>query len=90
MYGKAAVLIVWLFSLVSIAFVGRAPLLQVGSVLLVLLVAIHSAQCFLFYPALRQAAGPLTGHIIKTFLFGYLYIREVRSRAAASAGEQSS
>jgi uncharacterized protein YhhL (DUF1145 family) len=57
----------------------------VGRVIFGVLVVAHAIECLVFLPVLRKAPGSLREHLVQTFLFGIVHIREVRATADAKS-----
>ena len=82
---KAVVLIVWLlfFSCFFVATGSTVSLL--GRLGFWLMATIHMVECAVFLPRLGSAPGSLFDHLLRTLLFGFLHIREVRSLTTQEA-----
>ncbi len=74
---KMAVIVAWLLGFGALLLTpGSTPAL-VGGWLLGILVVAHAVECVVFLPRLRKAPGSLPGHLLRTFVFGILHVREL-------------
>lgn len=73
--GKVVLAVVWALCLAS--FFGTSPAADVGRILFWVLVVVHGVECVIFLPRLRAAPGSLGGHLVQTFFFGILHVREL-------------
>jgi uncharacterized protein YhhL (DUF1145 family) len=75
---KVVVVIVWLLFL-SCFFVDTTSTVSfVGRLGFWLMAITHVVECAVFLPRLRSSPGFLVGHLLRTLLFGFLHVREVR------------
>ena len=79
--GKVALGILWALCLGAFLVETESNLAQIGRVTFWILVVVHAVECGVFLPTLRKSRGSLGGHLLQTFLFGFLHLREVRDRA---------
>lgn len=78
---KAGVIAAWLLGLASLFASGGSSTALAGRWLLGILAVAHGVECLVFLPRLRRASGPLTGHLLRTFVFGILHVRELERPA---------
>jgi len=83
---KRGVFAIWLLS--ALASVGPADsaLANAGRTVFWILVVVHAIECVVFFPRLRRAPGPLGRHLMQTFLYGILHVRELPPSQGASGG----
>ena len=82
---KGVVVVVWLLFF-SCFFIGTSSTVSfVGRLGFWILVTTHVVECAVFLPRLRRAPGSLVGHLLGTFLFGVLHVREVRALTSQEA-----
>ena len=83
---KRILLGVW--ALCALAFLGPADsgAATLGTRIFWVLVAAHAVECLVFLPKLRRAPGPLGSHLVQTFVFGILHVRDLSGSQAAGDG----
>ncbi len=52
-----------------------------------LLAVVHAIECAVFFPVLRKAPGPLLRHLLHTFVFGILYVQDVRALVSEGSAQ---
>ncbi len=77
MIGRGVLIVVWLFALATFFVAPKSILSQAGRFVFWLMAIIHTAQFIIFLPKLMAAPGSFAGHLLRTFLFGYLHVRKV-------------
>ena len=78
---KAAVVLVWLLGAGSLLLPAGSASAQAGGWLLAILALAHALECVAFLPKLRRAGGSLPRHLLRTFVFGMLHVRELERPA---------
>jgi uncharacterized protein YhhL (DUF1145 family) len=82
---KTVIVVFWLL-FVSCFFISTSSTVSfVGRLLFWLLAVTHVVECAIFLPRLRSAPGSLAGHLARTFLFGFLHVRELGALASEEA-----
>jgi uncharacterized protein YhhL (DUF1145 family) len=76
---KTVVAVVWLLCFSCFFIAPSSTLSFVGRIGFWVLVVTHAVECAAFLPTLRSAPGPLAGHLVRTLLFGFLHVRDVRA-----------
>jgi uncharacterized protein YhhL (DUF1145 family) len=77
--GKVAVLAAWMWGLLSFIFPMSVPEPEIGRMVFLGLLAVHVAEAFIFARALSsEDGGPVSGHVGKVLVFGYLHVMGVR------------
>ena len=75
---KPAVAVLWLLCIAAFFVAPASTVSSFGRGLFWLLAVVHAIECAVFFPVLRKAPGPLLRHLLRTFVFGILYVRDVR------------
>jgi uncharacterized protein YhhL (DUF1145 family) len=84
--GKRFLFAVWLLSALAFLAPGDSALASAGRTVFWILVVAHTIECAIFLPRLRRAPGSLGHHLMQTFLYGILYVRELPASQGASGG----
>jgi uncharacterized protein YhhL (DUF1145 family) len=74
---KWGVIVAWVFGFGAPLLAPGSSAAVVGGWLLGILVVAHAVECVVFLPRLRRAPGSLPGHLLRTFVFGILHVREL-------------
>ena len=74
---KSGVILAWLLGFGALFLTPGSTPAMVGRWLLGILVVAHAVECVAFLPRLRRAPGSLPGHLVRTFVFGILHVREL-------------
>jgi len=74
---KMAVIVAWLLGFGALFLTPGSTAALAGRWLLGLLVVAHALECLVFLPRLRRAGGSLPSHLLRTFVFGILHVREL-------------
>jgi uncharacterized protein YhhL (DUF1145 family) len=84
---KAVVLVLWLLFFSCFFVATSSTVCFVGRLGFWLLATTHLVECAVFLPRLRRAPGSLVGHLLRTLLFGFLHVREVRALTSQEASQ---
>ena len=77
--GKVVVLAVWAWGAASFLTPAAVPKAGVGQAVLLGLMAVHSAEAFVFAKTLaNEDGGPVDRHAGKLLVFGYFHVMAVR------------
>jgi uncharacterized protein YhhL (DUF1145 family) len=73
--------VVWILAIGSFFVATESAAAGLGRLVFWVLVVVHAIECGVFLPRLRNAPGPLTTHLFRTFLFGFLHVGSLAPRA---------
>lgn len=76
---KMAVIVAWLLGFGALFLTPGSTPAVLGGWLLGILAVVHAVECVVFLPRLRRARGSLPSHILRTFVFGILHVRELEA-----------
>lgn len=79
---KLAVAVLWILSAACFFVGGDSQAASIGRTLFWCLAVAHAVECVVFLPKLRQAGGPLSQHLLQTFLFGIAHVRGLPAEPA--------
>ena len=82
---KVVVVVLWLV-LFSCFFIATGSTLSlIGRSAFWILIVTHVIECAAFFPSLRNAPGPLVGHLARTLIFGFFHLRDLRRLSGTDA-----
>ena len=74
---KIALSLVWVWS--ALCLLAPLPARGLGQATFWIMVVVHAVECAVMLPRLRSAPGPLSHHLVQTFLFGLFHWRKLPS-----------
>lgn len=83
---KWIVLGAWTFGALSFFGPDDSVIAGLGRTLFQVLAVVHAIECAVFLPRLRRAPGPLGNHLVRTFIYGILYVRELPASEGGGGG----
>ena len=83
---KRGLFAIWLLAALAFAGPADSALASAGRRVFWVLVVVHAIECVVFFPRLRRAPGSLGRHLMQTFLYGILHVRELPPSQGASGG----
>ncbi len=84
---KIPVIILWLVCVSSFLFESGSAFATYGQLAFWCLVVVHAIECLIYLPTILHSKGPFLGHLFNTFIFGFFYFIELRSRLAEKPGQ---
>ncbi len=83
---RLPVIILWLVCILSFFILPDSTFARVGQLAFWGLVVVHAIECLIYMPTIFKSKGSLPGHLFQTFIFGYFYFQEMKTRLEQEQG----
>jgi uncharacterized protein YhhL (DUF1145 family) len=78
---KIVLVVVWLVAIGGFFIAPASTISGLARILFWFLAVAHAIECGVFLPKLRAAGGSLGQHLVQTFFFGIVHVKELEAAA---------